>query len=627
MTPKYVLACQQAKALNIPLYENRTKFYRELNKAGYFWERDTEQWEFHAPDPPAPKEPEREHGVILQNDAGGIWFRGKDNDYQIANFGLRLVSHIRDSRNQILWQMAILHDGDQQTCITLTHEDFSTHGRFHAALLKYGFVFRGGNWELNHLKESLIPQAQEAERIERLGYHAESGTFAFSNGLFNHKFTPPDAFHIVKVGDKAFYLDYDAGLKQHEAFTRIVYIERKVTFDQVAKVAAGVYGKDGLLPLAYYIACLWRDLAFDHNHYFPLFCLYGRNPNTGKSTLARCLTAMFGYEQHTLSLISRSTLKSHLRSLDQQVNAVLWFDELPENLDNEVGKMLQAAYDGGGYNRAEISMDNATSMIYIKSGAVLTGNYLPQDEVLLSRWCVTVLNKQQHTDAQKAAYQKLNTLIREGLSSVTGQLLRSSELIRKGWTAKYEQTLARLRKLVKERHADVSERLINNMAVILTPAILLEQANKIHLRKAFGIADDLETFGFEAVAKQMPLLKGKSPLTVFWEVLAIGRERGEILEGRDFIITQGKRSKHAYLALRMARCMNFFSKEHRQLYGKIAPHKDEIESLITSHPAFLERKPVKFYEFDPTGKKECVVKNTPCLLFDRIEDEFGGVWA
>lgn len=647
LTPKYVTALAQAKALNIPLYDDKTKLYRELNKqAGLYWDRDVQEWIKQEPKPePTPESgpaPERDNSVILSNDHHGIWIRGKDADYSICNFGIRVTHLITDSRQNAKWGIDILHGDKQTTHLVLEHDDFASHSSFHKALLKWGWVFRGGQREFNYLKEALLPQVKKAERIERLGYHDDSGTYVFVNGVFNHKFTPPNEFGIVEVGEKAFYLGYDVKLKQHEDFARFIFLDKRVRFDQVANVVASAYGAPALMSMAYYVASLWRDVAFNMNHFFPLKCLYGSRPNTGKSTLARMMTAFFGYEQQTMSMLTKNTAKSYPRTLDQQQNAVIWFDELPERIeDKDIGDMLQAAYDGGGYKRGEKTMGNETSSIRILSGVVLTGNELPRDEVLLTRWCVTVLNSQIHTDAQKAAYQKLTKLINGGLSSVTGELLRSSELIRKTWNKAYSDTLTRLNQLAKTRGVEVNERLLKNSAVILTPCIILEKAGKIHLRKAFGLSEDLETFGFNVAVAQMPLLKGKSHLNTFFEIVADGRESGKILEGRDFIISNGKKSATRYLGLRMKHLMAFFEREYRARYGKVAPHRDEIESLIETHPAFIDRAAVHFEEmkleewFDEKEKQkkwrkiknQTTVKHTPRLRFDQIEVEFGSVWT
>lgn len=629
LPPELVAAKAKAKELNLPISRTRKKLFDALEKAGWYWNEDAEAWQEREPTPEPEPTPDRSNDIILSNDHNGIWIRGKDADYSICNFGIRVTHLITDSRNNAKWGIDILHGDRQVTHLTLEHDDFASHGNIHKALLKYGFVFRGGQREFNYLKEALLPQVKKAERIERLGYHADSGTYVFTNGVFNHKFTPPDAFGIIEVNGKAYHLGYDVKSKQHENVARFVFLENRVKFDQIAKVMHEAYGLAAVMPLCYSMASLFRDVAYDANHFFPLLCLYGSRPNTGKSTIARILTAFSGYMQGVMSIISKNTEKSYPRTLDQMVNAILWFDELPESIeDKEVGKMLQAAYDGSGYTRSESVngnwQGNETSSIHIKSGVVLTGNHLPRDEVLLTRWCVVTMNNQIHTDAQQAAFRKILKLLNGGLSSLTGEILRSSEIIREAWFHVYSDTLTRLQKIQKDRKVEVNERLLNNTAVILTPAIILEKAGKIRLRQAFGITDDLETFGFEAALAQQPLLKGKSALTTFFEIMETGRERGEIIAGRDYIITQrGERQ----LQLRMLKIMSYYQKEFLARFRPKSPaHRDEIESLLETHPAFVEFKPVKFYEHTGKDRHECTIKKTPCLKFALIADEFGALW-
>jgi hypothetical protein len=515
----------------------------------------------------------------------GIWVYDKRDWVQVSNFGLKLLYHITDSRGDVLWQMAIL-DGDQEIYIELNHLEFSTAAKFHAALLRKGYVFKGESSELNAIKEHLIKDAKQAQRVEILGQHP-SGLYFFCNGALTPDgvFIAPNQFQMIEYDAHVWYLPFanSLQLKQYKSVSRFIYRENAVEPVRWLDLLTSAYGKtDSVLPVAFYVAALFRDLAFARKHFFPI--LYFEGPRgSGKSVRARSLTSAFGYPQAEVNLMSPNTPKSLPRLLEQMSNAVLWFDEYRNALPADIRAMLQAAYDGGGYHRANISQDNTTTSIEILSGIILTSNEIPDYDVFLSRCVVCVYNETQKTEEQKTAFDALRNLEEQGLSAVTAWFLSKRATIKKEWETTFNELSAYIRKTTDR----IDTRVIENIALILTPLQILHAQKLLNLRALFGV-EDCQEVGRDAVILNQSLLIGKSDLTIFFETLAAGMETRKLQIPVDMKkVKCSKANGSQALAIRLHRCVNFYQKELRQTQNRLGLGKQELETLLKQHPAYI----------------------------------------
>jgi len=615
LTPKYVLGIGQARDLKIPLYDSKPKLYRELNKAGYFWSEDGQAWQKQAPEPEKSDNPQDDSRISIEKK--GIFINGKNGWYQVANFGLKLLYQISDQNDNITWKAAILHD-DHEIPVELTNEELATPVRFHAALLKKGFVFKGDKYELNLIKELLIPSAKPAENVSVLGHHARSGVFVFGNGIYNERFTPPNDLGIVEHEDTAFFLPFANKLhmSRYKNAARFVYIPGKTTFDEWAGVYANAHLRQGLFPVLFKIAALFRDIPVKRLNFFPLLYLKGP-PGTGKSRMLQGLTALDGYPQGGFNLKAKNTIKSLPRTLAQFSNTAIWFDEWYEGLDDGTKGTLQAGYDNSGYTRSEMTMGTETNTVDIFSAIMLTSNYLPMDEVFVGRCIIINIPSAKKTEAQTTAFDQLTNLENAGLSCVLGELLGSRELICKKWLKVYEETYEYFRKKCSE----LDTRTMKNMACLLTPAIILERAGKIHLKKAFqGQFDnfDLREIGRTQALLQQNYMSGNSDLNAFFTVLNNLVEYGKLEEGLDFRI-KSKDGK-LRLVLRMGTIYPQYLKEHRNLYDKVGLQRQELESLLRAHPAFWQNVKARFGK--GIERDLSVFHNQIGLSYEEIQNQF-----
>lgn len=524
----------------------------------------------------------------IQNTKSGIWVQGKEGFYQVSSFGLKILYRIQSPYGEISWLIAVQTDAGDTT-ISITNKEFSSPAAFHEVLLSHGFVFRGEKAALNAIKEALVPDAEQAEAVASLGYHAGSGLFFWFNGATTDAgaFLPPDEFGMIRHEGKSYFLPFsqDAEGKNYKTLTRISYAESKATLAAWAQAVAAAHGKKALLPVCFRIAAYFRDIAFQQTHFFPLLYLRGV-PGAGKSTCARSMTATDGRPQEDLNLKSPNTVKSIPRRLEQVSNSIVWFDEFANELNDGVIGALQAVYDGGGYQRAVNGFSNLTNSIDVKSAVILTSNYTPSTEFMRQRCIFVSYPDTKRGEAQTAAYNKLVGEELGNLSSVAADILSRRKLVAHEWKATHKALYHYFTKSLPH----VEHRICNNVAVILTPARILKKHKLLDLKQIFGLSKSLHETGKECCLKQQEILSGKSDLAQFFEIMAFSAEKNLLKEGEDYIYSNDGK----LFSMRMPRVYPVYLQQFRALYNRVGNSREDLLNDMKRHDSFVKETTVRF---------------------------------
>ena len=524
----------------------------------------------------------------IQNTKSGIWVQGKEGFYQVSSFGLQILYRIQSPYGEISWLLAVQTvAGD--TMISITNKEFSSAAAFHEVLLSHGYVFRGEKAALNAIKEALVPEAEQAEAIASLGYHAGSGLFFWCNGATTDAgaFLPPDEFGMIRHEGKSYFLPFsqDVEGKNYKTLARISYAESKATLAAWAQAVAAAHGKKALLPVCFRIAAYFRDIAFQQTHFFPLLYLRGVS-GAGKSTCARSMTATDGRPQEDLNLKSPNTVKSIPRRLEQISNSIVWFDEYTNELNDGVIGALQAVYDGGGYQRAVNGFSNLTNSIDVQSAVILTSNYTPSTEFMRQRCTFISYADTKHGEAQTAAYNKLVGEELGNLSSVAADILSRRKLVAHNWKATHKALYHYFTKSLPH----VEHRICNNVAVILTPARILEKHKLLDLKQIFGLSKSLHEMGKECCLKQQEILSGKSDLAQFFEIMAFSAEKNLLKEGEDYIYSNDGK----LFSMRMPRVYPVYLQQFRALYNRVGNSREDLLNDMKRHDSFVKETTVRF---------------------------------
>lgn len=532
--------------------------------------------------------------AVLKNDSSGIMLQGQRAPYMVSNFGVHVKYVIQDGLNDdVSWILAIQRGEEPEKYIEMSNDDFCSASRLAKVLMKHRYVLKASDSDLRKIQEDLVGECDAAEKVNVLGFHADSGVYFFSNVAFNGKMIHPDEFGIIKYDGSHFFLPYLEGEGQRKNVfknaKRFVYEDRKdINFNTWAKAFRITHLEESYIPTFFYIASVFRDIVFHANDNFPI--LYLRGPaGSGKSSIARSLTALFGKTQHEINLKAPNTTKSLPRLLGQMSNATLWLDEFHNGLNEDIKGMLQAVYDGGGYEKADKTQGIETLSVDIRSSLMLTSNFTPEDDIFFSRCILVSVDQSKKTGQQKEAFSEIKALEKGNLACITAELCQLRPLVLK----RYKDYYNKFYKVLKKSGGGAyPERMVSNMASILAPAYALGNADKITLVDALpeGVTlfDWMVRRAERVMVKQHGISTHKSDVTIFWEFIQNMEDTGQIQRGRDYEFIEEK--EELQLAIRIQKLYPMFAEQFYRVYRRTPVSKLDLIGQLKNHQTFRYNK-------------------------------------
>ena len=216
----------------------------------------------------------------------------------------------------------------------------------------------------------------------------------------------PDEFNIIQSREYCLSMP----LTSVKMKKRFMLTKHTITFNDWFKIYAKAHTLDkSFLPACFYIMSLFRDIVVTHKGSSPIMYLKG-SAGTGKSSIIRQLTCLFGFQQDLINLKTKNTEAALVKLMGQSANVMLWMDEFFNGFEHE--GLLQAAYDNAGYHKtAESSRSNTdTDSIDIHSALALTSNFIPANDIFFSRCVLVQVEGKDKTLEQKESFSQLNTL-------------------------------------------------------------------------------------------------------------------------------------------------------------------------------------------------------------------------
>ena len=242
-----------------------------------------------------------------------------------------------------------------------------------------------------------------------------------------------DEYGVVTFADKSYYLPAFSKINEYsDDFTntrKYIYQEGNSTFWEVAELFYNAYGSNGAIGICFLIASLFRDIAFSTLNYFPFLFLFG-GTGRGKTSFTELLLALFGKNILGISLEGDSSSKSFARIISQLRNAILYFKEYTNAIETKMAGFLKSAYEGVGYDRAQMSNDNKTHQTQVLSAIIIDGNELPvKKSALFSRTILLSFNDDIFGTKETEAYKKLEVIKAAGMGMVIKEILSCRKLV------------------------------------------------------------------------------------------------------------------------------------------------------------------------------------------------------
>jgi hypothetical protein len=419
--------------------------------------------------------------TVQYTDGGGIWIKiGRFGSIVAANFQIFIKYKTIDEQDEITWILEINTTDGETIYLELAHEDFCSAKKLKTEIAKKQLALKINDSELDELRSYLFTKTifPVAEKVVRYGFNADSNLFFFANKVLNTangELLTPDDFGIVTANQKHLSVPVSAKSKT----LRYSLTDNDTSFNTFFQLYATAHGyENAFVPTCFFIMSLFRDVSIHYKNFSPILFLKG-GAGTGKSSMVRVLTAMFGRKQEGVNLKSKNTDSALVKLMSQTSNSIIWFDEYHNEFQHE--GLLQAAYDNDGYHRSSDSSSIETNAVEIYSALALTSNYLPQNPIFFSRCVFVPITAQQKSDEQRSAFYSLEEIQEKGLGCITIELLRHRPdvLANENFVIAYDRLYNAFREEFKGEK--VPERLFANMSQVMSVAFVLTCLRKIEM--------------------------------------------------------------------------------------------------------------------------------------------------
>ncbi len=556
--------------------------------------------------------------VEYRNDTS-IWIKTRNNWEVVAdNFHVFIKYFTQDENEQNTWILELKILNQESIFIEVPHEDFCSAKKMKTILASKRLSFKAGDTHVSELHSLLFKtNFGTATKINRFGFHHDSGTYFFSNRAVtaDGKVIEPDEFGIILSGKYCLSMP----MTNAKMRKRFFLTDNDITFNDWFKVYADAHTIDkAFIPACFYIMSLFRDIVVNHKGSSPIMYLKG-SAGTGKSSIIRSVTCLFGFKQEDINLKSKNTEAALVKLMSQAANCLTWMDEFHNDFDHE--GLLQAAYDNAGYHKTPDSSksNTETDSIDIHSALALTSNFIPANDIFFSRCLLIQVENKEKTSQQKEGYAKLKEMEALGLGIITVEILRHRPLIVENYSKAFKQLSGRIEEhFINEA---IPERLLSNMVQTMTCAYILQCYGLIAICESTEHQDILNDFvdiGVLNMRRQLQIQEEASILSEFFGVIQMLYEDFKLHEGVHF------RFDGKFLYLRWSSIYPIYKQRYRSVYHKESPDKDSIlQEILKLELPRIAKEVIKTIRFrDETTLNSNALNNSASNSLSVTYDEY-----
>lgn len=551
-----------------------------------------------------------QYGFWIENNAYYSAADGKIRQW--SNFTLQPLFHIKD----VVFPKRLfkITNGRQTEIIELKAEDLVSLQKFKQKVEGLGnFIWQVKDEQLTKLKTYLYEQTETAVEIKQLGWNKD-GFFAFGNGIYNDGcFYEADDMGIVRLQEKGnYYLPAksmiyagDRTLFEFEKnFSHLGY--NNCTLTEAFTKIATVYGDNGIMGLAFYMAALFKDVVLHNTSlHFPILNLFGPK-GSGKTELAVSLKRFFQLKDMQLNL-NNTTIAAIANNLAQVSNAIVHFDEFRNDLDTRIRESLKGVWDNTGRSRMSLDRDKQVESTLVDCALILSGQEMATADIaLFSRFVFLRFANTTFTAEAKKHFNELSELQRKGFSHITLQLLNYRPQVEREISA----TLTEVSKELAERlgRTLVEDRILGNYKVLL---VIYKIIGK-YITLPFSY-DKVFNICFDYMMEQQGSCFTSNELANFWECVQVLVQNGELTIESDFriqpensIVTDIAKieyqSPRLVLYIRPSRIFQLYAKQYRSL-GETCLPRQSLKYYLEQSKEYLGKKNCMRFKFIVRGQE------------------------
>ena len=414
----------------------------------------------------------------------------------ISNFTIRPVMMVL-GRSESNCLVELRNSRGDRATVEISTDNMTELGPFKKVVLSKGnFLFDESTkpFHFVRMQRWLFDNIRHCYPLTTLGWNERGQFYAWANGLTlpDGTFKPVDEYGIVEQEEYKYFLpafssvhvnnpgdDSGNGYENMRGFA-FDRDGQAPTLREWSELFVRVHGSNGIVGVAFYLACLYRSNIFRIFDVFPLLNLFGP-PGLGKSFMAISLAAMFGEPRKPFNL-HEGTEVGLFRRIAQKRDAIEVLEEFNNMIHPKRFQALKNFYDGSGREKGQKTTDNRTTTTRVETGIVMVGQQQPtQDAAMFSRVISLNFGPREFTAEQTADARRLKAIEGTGvLSRISAGLLRHRELVRQQFLTTYDEMVARLRNEVPAKAPrNIAPRLVKNNAILLATFRLVSEVEEL----------------------------------------------------------------------------------------------------------------------------------------------------
>lgn len=502
----------------------------------------------------------------------------------ISNFELEILQHMQDEKYSLkLIRLKNVHQ--KEVVFDVLSDRLNSVAKLDETVTSFGnFLFTGNATELNLLRAYLFDKMGIGKKIDCLGLQEEFDFWVWNNtvNLMNGEVLKIDKNGMFKYKENSFYIPSSNSIYK---FNNSKYINQKkfkminpnTTIENYFKLWYNVYKEHAISSILFTLSSIFQDIIVNETKSFPILFLQG-GTSSGKDNLAYCCQSFFGTPQDKISIgAGVSTQKAQIRELAQFTNGISQFSEYKTG-DKSTDEILKGIWDRNGYKMGTIESKVSTDVVPISSSLIVTSNYTPVDEALISRLLWVNIEKNSFTTDENILYEELKNTTYFGISGYTDILLHHRNVFKNSFKKMYIKN----KELFSTSFGSLPIRVASNYAVLKSTYDIFNSIIE------FPFNENEIIYQFKKSASFIGDKIKSSSLSVKWwdcfyECLKSSFEN-KIQLDTDFKIN-GNEITFNFSAV--------YGKIQRQWYNQFKeniPNKDTIKKVIENHNAFTENK-------------------------------------
>jgi DNA primase catalytic core len=427
--------------------------------------------------------------AVIEQD-GKYWADTKTGSKPISNFTITPHLKILGGNPYIL---ASFNLGTKSYDAVLDSEVLLSADKLYILAVGMGDLsFKGNNAQWREVQELIFRNLPAAKLQDKLGWQAvnsKESCFVFGDGVITSRgeFLPVDSQGLVNVSDQTLYLPAKSSFqlsKEHEkdyAFHRsFEYSPGETSWLDYQLKFFTAHGKSAHPTLAYTLATLYRDIAYQKKKHFPNLCLLAPS-GRGKSTLVDSVKHIFGGALPDINLENSPTkavVGSHPRQITNAPVVVKEFNvhKLIQKGEKWSVDMIKGWYDGMSRATRRSAHNEFVRNDPISAGVICEAqfDFYQYDEAVNNRFIFEEMPERK-LDARVLA--ELKIIEARGVTHFLPEWITYRQLIAEKYADEQLETEIELRD--RTRSTRVLARIVENWAMVITPLLILIKAGKI----------------------------------------------------------------------------------------------------------------------------------------------------